>query len=333
VQVTTDAATLRIVAGTELAAWNNELGGITPSTPGATLENMLLAGRAHLTAVRALLDKAMEAVIGGASSLDASTAVTYKSYVTTSRTNVNAALTSMNEELESIAAQKITVSQAKDQLNLKLAGSDPQDILAQEATVAQMDAAARAAEVQLQKSVLRSPIDGILTRQDAKAGALATANQSVASVISSGALQIEANIAEVDIAKISVGDPATVTLDAYGSEVHFDAVVTSIDPAEILIEGIATYKAKFQFAKDDNRILPGMTANIEIQTERRENALLIPQRAVASRNGKKLVWVAGENGEFREQEVMIGFRGSDGNIEVLQGLEEGTRIAAIPPKE
>ncbi len=322
-QTATDAGALRVAAGTELAGWNDELATITSSTPGAVLEDMLLKNRTHLTVVRALLDKTMNAIVGAASSLNDSTALTYKSYVATGRTNVDAALSSVNEELESIAAQKIAVSQAQDGLNLKLAGSDPQDVIAQEATVLQLDASVRAAEVQLEKSVLRSPIDGIVTRQDAKAGALVTANQTVAAVISAGRLEIEANIPEVDIAKLAVGNNATITLDAYGKGVTFPAHVIRIDPAETVIEGVSTYLTKFSFEQEDARLKPGMTADIAVVTARKANALIIPERAVTLQNGKRFVQRMNAEGRSEEREIMTGIRDTKGNVEVVSGLAEG----------
>ncbi|MBI2888514.1 MAG: efflux RND transporter periplasmic adaptor subunit [Candidatus Liptonbacteria bacterium] len=325
-QTATDAGALRAAAGTELSRWNDELAAITSSTPSTTLEDMLLKSRMHLTIVRALLDKTMNAIVGAASSLSDSTALTYKSYVATGRTNVDAALSSVNEEFEYISAQKIAASKAQDELNLKLAGSDPQDVIAQEATVAQLDASVRAAEVQLEKSVLRSPIDGIVTRQEAKVGGLVTANQTVAAVISAGRLEIEANVPEVDIAKLAVGNEAIITLDAYGKGVMFPAHVIRIDPAETVIEGVSTYITKFSFEQEDARLKPGMTADIAVTTAQKTNVLIIPERAVMLQNGKRFVQRMNAEGRIEEREITTGIRDTKGNVEVVSGLAEGDVI-------
>lgn len=92
-----------------------------------------------------------------------------------------------------------------------------------------------------------------------------------------------------------------------------------------MIEGVATYKTTFQFTKEDQRIKSGMTANIDILTDKRENVITIPQRAVVSQNGDKIVKISeGEN--IKEVKVKTGLRGSDGNIEILEGVGEGDKV-------
>ena len=327
IQTTTDAASLRTTTGNELVAWNSELATITSSTSNATLEDMLLKNRTHLTRVRALLDKAMEAIVGAASSLDAPTALTYKSYVTTGRTNVDAALTSINGELESIAAEKIAVSQAEDALNLKLAGSDPQDVVAQEATVAQIDASVRAAQVQLEKSVLRSPIDGIVTRQDAKVGQVVTANTSLVALISQGDLEIDANVPEIDIGKLAVGNPVRLTLDAFPEET-FSARVVKIGPAETVNDGVVNFKITAVFEKNDPKLKSGLTANLAIHTLEKKNVLLLPQIAILQEDSGAYVRRV-ENGQSVKTPVRLGIRNKEGKVEILSGLSEGNMVLDI----
>ncbi|MCR4327919.1 MAG: efflux RND transporter periplasmic adaptor subunit [Patescibacteria group bacterium] len=327
-QTTTDASSLRAITGDNLTAWGRELTSITSSTSNEVLESMLLKSRAYLMTTRRLLDKTMEAVTGAASSLDPATALIYKSYVATGRTSIDTALSNINGEVESIATQKIDVAQKKSELDLKLAGSDPQDITAQEATVSQLDAALRTTQIQLEKSVLRSPLNGIVTRQDSKVGALVTANQSIISIISNGALQIESNVAEVDIAKMEVGNSAMVTLDAYGNDIIFSAIIISIDPAATIIEGVPTYKATFSLDKEDARIKPGMTANVNLIIGIKKDVLVIPQRAVREINGKRFVSVILSDGGIEDREITTGLRGSEGNVEIISGLSEGDNIVA-----
>src|SRR5581483_10901237 len=96
--------------------------------------------------------------------------------------------------------------------------------------------------------------------------------------------QIDANIAEADIAKVALGQKATVTLDAYGPDVVFNATVIKIDPAETIVDGVPTYKTTFQFDTPDDRIKSGMTANIDIQGDSHTDVLAVPERAVIDHN-------------------------------------------------
>ena len=68
-----------------------------------------------------------------------------------------------------------------------------------------------------------------------------------------------------------------------------------------------------------------MTANITVFTDKRENALTIPQRAVTNQNGEKFVLVDKGNGVSEKRVIETGLRGVDGNVEILKGLEEMNR--------
>jgi multidrug efflux pump subunit AcrA (membrane-fusion protein) len=151
------------------------------------------------------------------------------------------------------------------------------------------------------------------------------------SIISDKNYEIEVNVSEVDIAKIKSGDTAIITLDAYGDETEFYATVTSIEPAETIIEGISTYKVKLQFNEQDEQIKSGMTANIDILTAKKENVITIPQRAIITKAGQKIVRVIEDVPEknlinINEVIVKTGLRGSDGRIEILEGINEGDEV-------
>jgi RND family efflux transporter MFP subunit len=164
-----------------------------------------------------------------------------------------------------------------------------------------------------------------VTKQSAKAGEIISANSIVVSLLSVANFEIEANIPEADIAKVNRGNISVITLDAYGRDVEFQAKVVSIDPAETIIEGVATYKTIFQFIEEDERIKSGMTAKITISTDKREGVIAIPQRAIIRRNGSLLVKILeGEN--IKESTIETGLRGSDGHVEIISGVSEGDKI-------
>ena len=98
-----------------------------------------------------------------------------------------------------------------------------------------------------------------------------------------------------------------------------------MDPAEIIIEGVATYKVTLQFIEEDERIRSGMTANVDIIGDSRVGVLAVSQRALIRKNGEKTVKVL-HGQEITEVKVETGLRGSDGNIEILSGLQEGDTV-------
>jgi multidrug efflux pump subunit AcrA (membrane-fusion protein) len=149
---------------------------------------------------------------------------------------------------------------------------------------------------------------------------------------STGEYKIEANVPEVDVAKVAVGDPARVTLDAYGSAEFFPATISAIDPAETVIEGVPTYTVTLRFDQKDERIKSGMTANIDIRTDQREGVLYIPARAVLTdADGRRFVRVP-DGLATRDVPVEVGLRGSDGRIEILSGLSEGDVVVTFLKK-
>ncbi len=200
------------------------------------------------------------------------------------------------------------------------------NLATQEAAIKQAQAALQNTQAQLDKNSLRAPFDGLVAKQEAKVGEMAAANTTIVSLISEAKFEIEANVPEADIAKVKISDSANVTLDAYGNEVIFEARVVAIEPAETVIDGVATYKNTFQFVKEDERIKSGMTANIDILTDQRENVIIVPQRAVINQGNGKIIKVLGDDQVVKDVQVETGLRGSDGNIEIISGLNEGDKV-------
>jgi HlyD family secretion protein len=250
----------------------------------------------------------------------------YKTYVSTARTNLNTAITALTTAEEKLKTSQSALALAENELALKKAGAVPEQIAAQEARVKAGWANVQNYQTQIAKTILRSPIKGVVTRQDAKVGQIAAAQTIIASIISAAEFQVETNIPEADIAKIKIGDKAEITLDAYGDDVIFQAEVVAIDPAGKIIEGVAAYKVTLQFLTEDSRLKPEMTANIDILTARLENVIAVPRRAVITENGQKFIEIVTEKGDIKKVEVKTGIIGSDGNIEIKNGLKEGDKV-------
>ena len=304
-QAATDARNGRLVSRAELISWRKEIDNLDTTSQDALYQE-LGKSQNHLSIIRTFLIRLMDA-LNQAYGLSSSTINTYKTEIITARDEVNTVATNITSQIQTINSQKATI--ASDEASIKSYEASIQNI-----------------EAQLTKTVLRSPITGVVTRQDAKVGEIAAASAVLVSVLSS-AYEIEANIPEVDIAKIKVGDSSRVTLDAYGKDVVFEARVTAIDPAETMVEGVATYKTTLQFVSNDKPVKSGMTANIDILAAKKDNALIIPQRAVFSKNSDKFVNLYNsKDGSITEIKVVTGLRGSDGNIEITEGLKEGDRV-------
>jgi len=288
----------------------------------------LESAKADLETVRQFLDNIALAVnsLTPTASLSQTTIDTYKANVSTARTNVSSATTALVvAEQETNTAMANSVLAGKE-LELKQAKALPEQISVQKSLVDQSQSQIDLVLAQLRKTVLVSPLNGVVTRQEARAGETVSLNSSLVSVISSSKFEIEANIPEADVAKVKVGDTAKVTLDAFGLEKVFEVRVSQVDPGETIVEGVAVYKTKFQFLKEQEEVKSGMTANIDILTATAENVLAIPQRAIVSKNGGKYVLVLDANNNTEEREVKTGLRDANGNMEIVQGLNEGEKI-------
>ncbi len=284
--------------------------------------------------------------------------------------NISAQITTLSNHNQAIAVQKTSnenfistaetqvetaenaLKAAQDQLKLVQAGYTAEQIRAQEATlnqakaslasqramVSQAYASVQQAQAQIAKTILYAPISGLITKMEAKVGEIVFPSSPYSdsrtvfvSIISDDNYEIEANVSEVDIAKIKIGDMSRVTLDAYGDEVIFPAKVVSVDPAETVVEGIPTYKVTLLFTEESEEIKSGMTANLDILTDKEDDVIAIPQRAIIEKNNKKIVRIIKEGSdmkdgiedEIEEVEVVTGLKGSDGRVEITEGLEEG----------
>ena len=146
----------------------------------------------------------------------------------------------------------------------------------------------------------------------------------VVTLINPQGLQIEVDVPETDISKIRTDNSAKIILDAL-SEESYSGEIIEMDSGKTLIDGVVYYKIKILFEGDSQKIKSGMSGEVVIQTEKKENVLNIPQRAVISKNGKKFVKIL-EGKNIIEKEITTGLRGSQGEIEVINGLIEGEEI-------
>ncbi|MEM4648181.1 MAG: efflux RND transporter periplasmic adaptor subunit [Candidatus Pacearchaeota archaeon] len=180
----------------------------------------------------------------------------------------------------------------------------------------------------LEKMVLKSSINGLVVFRNVEIGEVVQPNKVVFTISGSG-FEIEANISESDIAKVKIGSIAEVTLDAFGKNELFKAQVIKIEPKEVLIEGIATYKTILRFLDSNSKIKSGMTANINILVDKKENVLVVPIKAVFEKEDKKFVKVLEKNDKniiIKEVEVKTGLKNNEGEVEIIEGLNENQEI-------
>jgi RND family efflux transporter MFP subunit len=200
----------------------------------------------------------------------------------------------------------------------------PLDIKTQELLIKQRENELADAKNNLAKYFLYSPIDGVISKKDLKVGEVVTAYLPVIEVISDSEFEIVADIYEEDIVKIEIGSIAEISLPAFPQKV-FKGKINFIEPAEKIVEGVVYYEIKIAFDEDlPKGIKPTMTADVVIQTDKRENVLAVPREAIKKVKEKNLVEVLVDD-LIQEREVEIGLRG-DTLVEIVSGLEEGEKV-------
>ena len=342
-QLEIDIEWQRMLTETILTSWQDSLIEIKNLENLDNLADYIRTAKDNLDKIKSFLTDMALAVnsLGVSADFSATVIDGYRSDVYTARANINTATTNLATAKEKLNTAVTSVLVAENELALKEAGSAPEQIAAKEASIKQAKAniIAQKAEIQFKKSTvlaseaklyknsLKSPIGGIITRQDARTGEIVSANDIIVSVISDGDFEIEADIVEADIAYLKIGNQARLSLDAYGDEIIFEATVVKIDPAARLIEGVANYRTTLEFKEFDDRIKAGMTADLDIITAQKTNVICLPQRVIIYKNGqRKIVRILNENNEIEERAVETGIRGDGGQIEILQGVAEGEKV-------
>lgn len=327
-----EALTKRAILDPMLNNWQKDLNQVSLlNAQPELIDQLIIKTKSNLSLIKDFLDKVNE-------SLTINCSLTYYENLTlnqnqallnTALSNLATLISKLNNLENTLNGYKLTVKNYEEQLALKKAGATPEQIKAQEAQVEQARANVSYYEALWSKSILKAPFDGRITKINFSEGDMVGAGTPIISMIGQGALQIETYIPESEISQVKVGQPAKVTLDAYGNDVVFNAHVVSIDLASTILEGVATYKTILQFDNQDERILVGLTSNVDILVAQKENVLYLPSRYILSKDDKKYVNLVIDKKHIKEVEVQTGLRGSDGRTEIISGLKEKDEVALI----
>jgi HlyD family secretion protein len=229
----------------------------------------------------------------------------------------------INPSDSQIKQAQSTLEQARAQL-VKLQNPSPNDLKNAQANVDQARAGRDLAKANLDNAILRAPFDGIVTHVDFDLGSFAMAGKTVLGVADASELRVKLNIDETDIAGIKTGQNATVDLDAYPG-VTLDARVSDVAAAATTNQGVVNYVVTVTLDPGSTPVKFGMTANANIITARKDNVLLVPNRAIRAEGSKRFVTVQKPNGASEEVEIKTGMA-NDQETEVMSGLNEGQPV-------
>jgi len=204
-------------------------------------------------------------------------------------------------------------------------------------TVSRAEVALESARHNLEKTLdlkdkltLKAPIGGTVTETYAKAGEQRSSvnylSAPVVQITDLSRLELEADVDEIDISLVSLGQRATLEIDAAPGQ-EFEGKVSYISPLSVVEAGLVLYRVKIEFSVPaEAGIRAGMTATANIMVDERHDVLILNDRAIKrGSGGQPQVLVELPDGTIETRPVEIGI--SNGmETEILGGLEEGDRV-------
>jgi HlyD family secretion protein len=233
-----------------------------------------------------------------------------------------------------------TLREAQRALELSERGSRVEDVNEAQAQVQEARANLQALEVELGDTFIRAPFDGIITQKYATPGGFvapatsasdASSATSTAIVALAEGLEVLAEVPEVDIQQLRVGQPVEVIADAYPDQ-RFEGRVRLIAPEAVIRQNVTSFQVRVELVTGQEQLLSGMNVDVVFLGEEVQNAMVVPTVAIVSREGETGVLVpdAANNPEFRP--VTLGT--AVGNqTQVIDGLEPGEQIFTDIPAD
>lgn len=158
-----------------------------------------------------------------------------------------------------------------------------------EGSVAQTRGAFSQAETNLRYATIRSPVDGIVVSRNVDVGQTVAASFQTPTLFTIAQdltrMEIDTSVDEADISRVKVGQQVGFTVDAY-PESRFAGVVRQVRNAPVVTQNVVTYVVVIDVDNKDLRLKPGMTANVSIETARKDNVLKLPSAALRFRPKK-----------------------------------------------
>jgi HlyD family secretion protein len=175
--------------------------------------------------------------------------------------------------------------------------------------------------INLQNTIITSPVNGFVARRTADPGAFVSANAPIVDVVDIVHVRLVANIVEKDLKQIGVGDSARVEVDAYPGE-SFMGRIARLSP--VLDPATRTAPIEVEIPNDQYRLKPGMYARVGIITESHRDALVVPTNSLVDVGGTRGVYLS-VNNVATFHPVKIGIEGNE-RTEILDGLADGDRV-------
>lgn len=287
------------------------------STVSASVATTLDQERTFLGLLASAINKAAPSAALPQASIDA-----WKLNITTARSTIAVSISQLSGAVEKWRAASSALALATKELNLRQVGTRNEDIAAAAAAVEQAKNDVLIANERLSRTTLYAPARSVVNKLYLERGEVALPGAPAVALATSN-YQIEADVSELDIVKITSGQTIAITLDAF-PEQNFTGAVLSIDPEEIYKDGDTYYRVTFSLDTPVVGMRAGMSSDVRVEIAKKVGVLTVPKLALYERAGAHYVKRI-HNGTLEEVAITTGI--SDGqSVEVDSGLSEGDRV-------
>lgn len=234
------------------------------------------------------------------------------------RRNAEAGILSAEEIEQALEAERVARNNYET-VRLKAAALSTEQV--EEASLREQLAVAQA---QLAKTRIRAAVAGTVLTRDVEPGDLVQPGQTLFTIALTGNTEIRVPLDERNLPQLALGQNATVISDAYPDQsfpARINFIAPSIDPQRGTVEVRLTVNPVPDFLRQD------MTVSVNVETDKRERALAIPNDALSNIKGNKAVVVLVRDRKIQRQPVTLGLRGL-AMSEVTSGLSEGDQVLA-----
>ncbi|HUS12574.1 MAG TPA: efflux RND transporter periplasmic adaptor subunit [Pyrinomonadaceae bacterium] len=237
----------------------------------------------------------------------------------TAEARYNQAAAQLNQAVlsqQSSASSGVAQSQAQIQQSQAQVQQSQAQVQAAQAQVQQAEAALRLAEVNLAHTTITSPIDGIVVSRDVNVGQTVAASLSAPTLFTIAKdltqMQVIANIDQADIGLVEQAKSVKFSVDAFPGK-DFDGAIQQMRLNPVNVQNVVTYNVVIDVNNPEQKLKPGMTANLTITIDERNNVLKVPNAALrftpTNASGQRIGRNANGDGNWTGQRGERGQRG------------------------
>ncbi|WP_165405160.1 efflux RND transporter periplasmic adaptor subunit [Bradyrhizobium genosp. SA-3] len=196
------------------------------------------------------------------------------------------------------------------------------------------------ARLDLERSTVKSPIDGIVIRRSVELGQTVAASLQAPTLFTIARdlsdMRVSASVSEADIGAVRTGQRALFSVDSYPGRT-FEGRVLEIRKAARMVQNVVTYTVMISAPNPEDLLLPGMTADVRIVVREQHDVMVVPNAALSFRPvrdgatdrapGQGVIWIRTKSGHLNPASVSLGAT-SDSLTQILsEDVQIGQRVA------